>query len=70
MNSEPISILIVEDQELIRLGLRLSFQRQEGFVVVGEAADGLSAIKKAIELRPQLAIVDIGLPGLNGIEAG
>ncbi len=70
MKADPVSILIIEDQELIRLGLSLSFQRQEGFLVLGEAADGETGIKKALELRPRLAVVDIGLPGVNGIEAG
>lgn len=69
MKTDPVSILIIEDQELIRLGLSLSFQRQEGFLVLGEAADGETGIKKALELRPRLAVVDIGLPGVNGIEA-
>lgn len=68
MKGEPVSILIVEDQELIRLGLSLSFQRVENFAVIGQAGDGETGILKAIELKPSLALVDIGLPGVNGIE--
>lgn len=68
MKGEPVSILIVRNQELIRLGLSLSFQRVENFSVIGQAGDGETGILKAIELKPSLALVDIGLPGVNGIE--
>jgi len=59
-------IVIVEDHALVRTGLRTSL-RTSGFDVVGETADGLAALALIAELRPDVAIVDIGIPGKDGI---
>ncbi len=65
-----IKILIVEDHQIIRLGLRLLLEKMPNFTVVGEAEDGNSAIARAHELKPDVILMDIGLPGLDGVEAG
>ena len=64
-----IRILIADDHGVMRKGLRLQLEQQEGIQVVGEASDGREAVKLAAELRPDLVIMDIGMPNLNGIEA-
>ena len=64
-----IKILLADDHEIVREGLRNLLEKQEGFEVVAEAEDGLAAVKKAKKLSPDLVIMDIGMPDLNGIEA-
>ncbi|MBS1856177.1 MAG: response regulator transcription factor [Acidobacteria bacterium] len=64
-----IRILIADDHGVMRRGLRLQLEQHEGIEVAGEAADGREAVKLAEELRPDLVIMDIGMPNLNGIEA-
>lgn len=63
-----LRILIVEDHGLVRAGLRAIIDGRNGFVVVGEAADGLSAIELATSLRPDVVLLDITLPGLGGLQ--
>lgn len=62
-------ILIVEDDPLMQLGLEQALSEQEDFTVVGRAEDGYSAIQQAQALAPDLIVMDIGLPGLDGIAA-
>ena len=64
-----ISVLIADDQDLVRLGLRTLLDSEEGLVVAGEAADGLRAVELACELRPDVVLMDIRMPGIDGIEA-
>ncbi|WTW99946.1 response regulator transcription factor [Streptomycetaceae bacterium NBC_01309] len=64
-----IRLLIVDDQELIRTGLRLFLQTQDAFAVVGEAADGDEVVGAARELRPDVVLMDIRMPRVDGIEA-
>lgn len=64
----PPRILIAEDEAIIRLDLREMLE-EEGYEVVGEASDGESAIKLAEDLRPDLVIVDIVMPGMDGLAA-
>ncbi|MFI6982494.1 response regulator [Embleya sp. NPDC050154] len=64
-----IRLLIVDDQELIRTGLRLFLQTQDDLVVVGEAEDGDEAIELAGALRPDVVLMDIRMPRMDGVEA-
>jgi DNA-binding NarL/FixJ family response regulator len=64
-----IRLLIVDDQELVRTGFRLFLETQEGFEVVGEAGDGREAIERAKELRPDVVLMDVRMPGMDGVEA-
>jgi len=64
-----VRILLAEDHAIMRTGLRLVLERQSDFRVVGEAADGREALAMAQKERPNVAVMDIGMPNLNGIEA-
>jgi len=64
-----IRVLIADDHGVMRKGLRLQLEQHEGIEVVGEATDGREAVRLAEELKPDLVIMDIGMPNLNGIEA-
>ncbi|MFG1809512.1 response regulator [Streptomyces sp. NPDC049040] len=64
-----IRLLIVDDQELIRTGFRLFLQTQGDLEVVGEAADGAEAISQAAALRPDVVLMDIRMPRMDGVEA-
>jgi DNA-binding NarL/FixJ family response regulator len=66
---KPIRILLADDHHILRDGLRLLLERQPGFEVVAEAADGREAVRLAQEQCPDVAVMDIAMPGLNGIEA-
>jgi DNA-binding NarL/FixJ family response regulator len=63
-----IRVIVADDQEPVRTGLRLLLAAQPGIEVVGEAADGVAAVRLAQRVRPDVALVDIRMPGLNGIE--
>ena len=64
-----IRVLVVEDFESMRKSVCSALRKRQELVVIGEASDGLEAVQKAIELKPDLVLMDIGLPSLNGIEA-
>src|SRR5215467_5138824 len=64
-----IRILVVEDYEPLRQFVCSALEERAEFQVVGQASDGLEAIKKATDLQPDLILLDIGLPKLNGIKA-
>lgn len=66
---KPIRILIVDDHTLLRSGIKLALQRHEGFEVVGEAGDGLEGIKRAKQLKPDVVLLDLHMPGTGGLEA-
>lgn len=67
--TEPIRVLICEDQELVRTGYVTIFSAQPDIVVVGEAADGRAAVEAARRLRPDVIVMDVRMPVLDGIEA-
>ena len=68
MNS-PIRILLVDDHTLFRSGLKALLQRQDNLEVIGEAADGLEGVKKAEQLKPDIVLLDLDMPVMNGREA-
>ncbi|CAB3656991.1 MULTISPECIES: response regulator [Achromobacter] len=65
----PIRILLIDDHTLFRSGVRLLLQRQPDFEVVAEAGDGVEGIKRAKELKPDVVLLDLNLPGLSGLES-
>ncbi len=67
--AEPIAVMIVDDHPVFRQGLRNILAAQEGLNVVAEAADGETAIERAEAMRPDVVIMDINLPELNGLQA-
>ena len=64
-----INVLLVEDHEMTRLGLQLVLEKAENIKVAGEAADGKKGVELAKELNPDVILMDIGLPEMDGIEA-
>lgn len=65
----PVRILLADDHTVMRSGLRLLLERQPNLKVVGEAADGRQAVTLSESANPDVVIMDIGMPNLNGIEA-
>jgi RNA polymerase sigma factor (sigma-70 family) len=66
---DRIRILLADDHTVVRDGLRVLLERQPGFEIVGEAADGIEAVRLAEESNPDVVLMDIAMPLLNGIEA-
>lgn len=64
-----IRVLIVDDQDLVRLGLRTLFEHEDGFQVAGEATDGKAAVDAVLRTRPDVVLMDIRMPGMDGLEA-
>ena len=63
-----VRILIADDHELVRQGMRAILLREPGWVVCGEATTGRQALDMALELKPDIMILDLSLPELNGVE--
>jgi DNA-binding NarL/FixJ family response regulator len=66
----PKTILIADDHDAVRRAIREAFTSEDDFEVCGEAQDGQDAIEKAERLRPDLIILDLSMPVMNGLEAG
>ena len=67
--SGPISVVLADDQALMRMGFRMVLEAEEDIAVVGEASDGTSALAQAKALHPDVILMDVRMPGMNGIEA-
>ena len=66
--NKSISMFIVDDNRLLREGLVSMLAEQEGIIVIGAAASGSNALEKIKDLRPEVALIDIGMPGKDGLE--
>lgn len=69
MAEKEIRVLLVEDHMMIRMGTALVIEKTDGITLVGEAEDGLQGVEKAKDLLPDVILMDIGLPVIDGIEA-
>ena len=67
--SEPVRVLLADDQELVRAGLRAILETEPGIVVVAEAADGAQAVARALEHGPDVVCMDVQMPGVDGLAA-
>jgi two-component system response regulator DegU len=67
--SRPIRVLIAEDQNLMRHGLKTILDLEDGFDVAGTAADGQEAVERALALRPDVILMDVQMPRMSGVEA-
>jgi NarL family two-component system response regulator YdfI len=66
---DEIRVLIADDHEMVREGLRLILESEAGFLVVGEATNGAEAVRLTEELQPQVVLMDLRMPGMDGLEA-
>ena len=66
---DPLPVLVVDDQAPFRSAAKAVVSRMDGFAVVGEATDGEEAVAMAAQLHPALVLMDINMPGMNGVEA-
>jgi DNA-binding NarL/FixJ family response regulator len=66
---ESLRLLVADDHEIVRKGLRSLLESQPGWQVTAEASDGREAVAKAKEIKPDVTVLDIGMPSLNGLEA-
>jgi two-component system, NarL family, response regulator YdfI len=67
--TQPLSLLIVDDHQLVRWGIRTFLATQSDINVLGEAASGEEALQMAAELQPQVVLMDLRMPGMGGVEA-
>lgn len=65
---KPIRVLVVEDQDIVREGLRALLDMDGRVEVVGEAREGVEALRKVPQLKPEVALVDVRMPGMDGVE--
>jgi DNA-binding NarL/FixJ family response regulator len=69
MQMASLRILIVDDNPMVRIGLRVLLERHKGWVVCGEAEDGVEAVEKAVSLKPDVILLDVSMPKLDGLNA-
>jgi len=66
---DKIKVLLVDDQPLLRMGFRLILEGEDGIVIAGEAADGLDALAQTAALNPDVVLMDVRMPKMDGLEA-
>jgi DNA-binding NarL/FixJ family response regulator len=69
MHGTPVRIMLVDDHEMLRAGLRAMIEEHADLLLIGEASSGEEAIEQARRLKPDVIVMDIRLPGMNGIDA-
>jgi DNA-binding NarL/FixJ family response regulator len=69
MRNQTIQLLLVEDHAMVRKGIKALFSEYEGICVIGEAANGMQGIQLTNELRPDVVLIDLSMPDMDGIEA-
>jgi len=67
--SDAISVLLVDDHALVRKGFRRMIEDDPGIAVIGEASNGMEAVQLAQQLRPQVIVMDMAMPGMDGVQA-
>ena len=67
--TEPLRVVIADDERLVRAGFRALIDAEPGMIVVGEAADGAAAVELARQTRPDVILMDIRMPGMDGLNA-
>ncbi len=65
----PITVLLVDDQELMRMGLNMVLEAHEDISVIGEAGDGAAAVAAAVALKPDVVLMDVRMPIVDGVKA-
>lgn len=65
----PITVVVVDDQELMRMGLNMVLEAQDDIEVIGEASDGAGAVEAAARLAPAVVLMDVRMPGIDGVAA-
>ena len=69
MPETGIRVLLADDHSIVRKGLRSTLESEAGIEIVGEAANGRETVRLCAQLKPSIAVIDIGMPQLNGIDA-
>ena len=69
MTAKPVRILLADDHSLVRQGFRRILESHPDFEIIGEAADGRQAVEMTEKLRPDVVVMDVAMPGMNGIDA-
>ena len=65
----PVTVVLADDQALMRMGFRMVLDAEDSIEVIGEASDGASALAQARALHPDVILMDVRMPGMNGIDA-